>query len=145
MLAIRSPREVGESAYSAQGFEPKPLPMPLGNTLFYGDNLTIMRDRMPSNSVDLIYLDPPFKSDQNYNLIYKTLTGKPVPEQAEAFCDTWDMDAEKAELAKRIPQMMREAGVEDYYIHFWTLWVNALTDVQPHLLAYLVYMVERLI
>lgn len=119
--------------------------MPFQNTLFYGDNLTIMRDRIPSQSVDLIYLDPPFKSDQNYNLIYKTLTGKPVPEQAEAFCDTWDMDAEKAEMAKRIPQMMRETGVPDYYIHFWTLWVNTLTDVQPHLLAYLIYMVERLI
>lgn len=119
--------------------------MPLSNTLYYGDNLTIMRDKIPSQSVDLIYLDPPFKSDQNYNLIYKTLTGKPVPEQAEAFCDTWDMDAEKAELAKRIPQMMREVGVEDYYIHFWTLWVNALSDVQPHLLAYLIYMVERII
>ncbi len=115
------------------------------NRLYYGDNLMIMRERIPSNSVDLIYLDPPFKSDQNYNLIYRTLTGKPVPEQAEAFCDTWDMDAEKAELAKRIPQMMRDTGVEDYYIHFWQLWVNALQDVQPHLLAYLIYMVERLI
>jgi len=115
------------------------------NQLFYGDNLTIMRERIPSNSVDLIYLDPPFKSDQNYNLIYKTLTGKPVPEQAEAFCDTWDMDAEKQELAKRIPQMMAENDVPDYYIHFWKLWVNALQDVQPHLLAYLIYMVQRLI
>lgn len=103
--------------------------MPLQNTLLYGDNVTVMRDKLGLQSVDLIYLDPPFKSDQNYNLIYKTLTGKPVPEQAEAFCDTWDMDAEKAELARRIPQMMRETGVEDYYIHFWTLWVNALTDV----------------
>lgn len=115
------------------------------NQLYYGDNKTIMVSRMPSQFVDLIYLDPPFKSDQNYNLIYKTLTGKPVPEQAEAFCDTWDMDYEKEQLAKRIPKLMQEAGVEDYYIRFWTLWVNALTDVQPHLLAYLIYMVERLI
>ena len=64
------------------------------NRLYYGDNLRIM-ERMPSASVDLIYLDPPFKSDQNYNLVYKTMTGKPVPEQAQAFCDTWEMDAEK--------------------------------------------------
>lgn len=120
-------------------------PVPLKNTLYYGDNLVIMREKIPSQSVDLIYLDPPFKSDQNYNMIYKTLTGLPLPEQAEAFCDTWDMDAEKAELAKRIPQMMAEAGVEDYYITFWTLWVNALQKVQPHLLAYLIYMVQRLI
>lgn len=119
--------------------------MPLSNTLYYGDNLTIMREKIPSQSVDLIYLDPPFKSDQNYNLIYQTLTGKPLPEQAEAFCDTWDMDAEKAELAKRIPQMMADVGVEDYYITFWTMWVNSLQKVQPHLLAYLIYMVQRLI
>lgn len=115
------------------------------NRLFYGDNKTIMLERLLGQSVDLIYLDPPFKSDQNYNLTYKTLTGKPVPEQAEAFCDTWDMDAEKQELAKRIPKLMAKSGVEDYYIKFWTLWVNALQDAQPHLLAYLIYMVERLI
>jgi DNA modification methylase len=48
------------------------------NRLFYGDNLTIMRERIPSQSVDLIYLDPPFKSDQNYNLIYRIMTGKQV-------------------------------------------------------------------
>ena len=40
---------------------------------------------MPKHSVDLIYLDPPFNSQQNYNLLYRTMTGKPVPEQAEAF------------------------------------------------------------
>lgn len=68
------------------------------NQLYYGDNLSIM-ERMPRYSVDLIYLDPPFKSDQNYNLLYKTLTGKPVPEQAEAVCDTWEMDAEKERLS----------------------------------------------
>jgi DNA modification methylase len=114
------------------------------NRLFYGDNLTIMQ-LIPSQSVDLIYLDPPFNSKQNYNLIYKTLTGKPVPEQAEAFCDTWEMDAEKDALARRIPQLMRENGVEDYYVHFWQLWMGALQGVQPHLLAYLIYMVHRLL
>src|SRR5262245_13135717 len=132
-------------AYASRNFGPIPKADMERNQLYYGDNLTIMRDRIPAQSVDLIYLDPPFKSDQNYNLIYKTLTGKPVPEQAEAFCDTWDMDAEKQEIAKRIPELMRENGVDDYYIHFWTLWVNALQDVQPHLLAYLIYMVQRLI
>jgi DNA modification methylase len=42
------------------------------NRLYYGDNLTIMQ-RMPKNCVDLIYLDPPFNSKQNYNLLYKNL------------------------------------------------------------------------
>lgn len=114
------------------------------NKLFYGDNLSIMQ-RMAKHSVDLIYLDPPFKSQQNYNLIYKTLTGKPVPEQAEAFCDTWEMDAEKERIARAMPILMREHGVEEYYVEFWRLWIQALRHTQPHLLAYLIYMVERLL
>jgi DNA modification methylase len=114
------------------------------NKLYYGDNLTIMQ-RMPKSCVDLIYLDPPFKSQQNYNLLYKTLTGKPVPEQAEAFCDTWEMDSQKEELARNMPILMREYGIDDYYVEFWRLWMQALRNTQPHLLAYLIYMVQRLL
>lgn len=114
------------------------------NHLYYGDNLTIMQ-RMPKHSVDLIYLDPPFNSKQTYNLIYKNMTGKPVPDQADAFCDTWEMDAEKEELAKKMPILMREYDVPDYYVEFWRLWINALRHTQPHLLAYLIYMVQRLL
>lgn len=114
------------------------------NHLYYGDNLTIMQ-RMKKYSVDLIYLDPPFNSKQSYNLIYKNLTGKPVPDQAEAFCDTWEMDPQKEEIAKAMPVLMREHGVEDYYVEFWRLWINALRHTQPHLLAYLIYMVQRLL
>ncbi len=100
---------------------------------------------MPKWSVDLIYLDPPFNSKQTYNLIYQKMTGKPVPDQAEAFCDTWEMDTEKRELAKSMPILMREHGVPDYYVEFWRLWINALRHTQPHLLAYLIYMVQRLL
>lgn len=114
------------------------------NRLFYGDNLVIMRN-MLKHEVDLIYLDPPFNSKKNYNLMYKTMTGKPVPEQADAFCDTWEMTAEKEEVARAMPVLMREHGVEDYYVQFWRLWIQALRNTQPHLLAYLIYMVERLL
>lgn len=114
------------------------------NRLYYGDNLLIMQ-QMKLRSVDLIYLDPPFNSQQNYNLLYKTLTGKPVPEQAEAFCDTWEMDAQKEQLAKAMPLLMKEKGVDDYYVQFWHLWMSALRNTQPHLLAYLTYMVHRLL
>src|SRR2546425_11525879 len=41
------------------------------NTLFYGDNLFILREHIPSESVDLIYLDPPFNSSRNYNVLFK--------------------------------------------------------------------------
>lgn len=114
------------------------------NQLYYGDNLTIMQ-KMPKSSVDLIYLDPPFNSKKNYNLMYKNMTGKPVPEQVDAFCDTWELDAEKEETAKAMPVLMREHGVEDYYVQFWRLWIQALRHTQPHLLAYLIYMVQRLL
>lgn len=113
------------------------------NKLYYGDNLTIMQ-RMSLQCVDLIYLDPPFNSKKNYNLMYRTMTGKPVSEQVEAFCDTWEMDAEKEEIARKMPILMREQGIEDYYVEFWQLWIRALRHTQPHLLAYLVYMVQRL-
>ncbi len=116
------------------------------NHLYYGDTgLGSCKDRNPASCVDMIYLDPPFNSKKNYNLMYKTLTGLPVPEQVDAFCDTWEMDAEKEELAKKMPVLMREYGVEDYYVEFWRLWINALRHTQPHLLAYLIYMVQRLL
>jgi len=46
------------------------------NTLFYGDNLIILREHIPTESVDLIYLDPPFNSSRNYNVLFKDLTFK---------------------------------------------------------------------
>ena len=115
------------------------------NTLWYGDNLTIMQEKLGMNSVDLIYLDPPFNSKQNYNLLYRTLTGKPVPEQVEAFCDTWKMDPQKEQIARAMPVLMRDHGVDDYYVDFWRLWMQALRHSQPHLLAYLIFMVQRLL
>ena len=44
-----------------------------------------------------------------------------------------------------MPILMREHGIEDYYVEFWRLWINALRHTQPHLLAYLIYMVQRLL
>lgn len=115
------------------------------NKLWYGDNLTIMQRQMPKHCVDLIYLDPPFKSDANYNLLYKNMTGKPVPDQAEAFFDTWELDAYKLEVARTMPVLMREHGIDDFYVDFWQLWIKALKNTQPELLAYIIYMVQRLI
>jgi adenine specific DNA methylase Mod len=45
------------------------------NTLFYGDNLSILREYIPSESIDLIYLDPPFNSSRNYNVLFKDESG----------------------------------------------------------------------
>jgi len=51
---------------------PKPI---TDNTLFYGDNLPILREYIPDESVDLIYLDPPFNSNRSYNVLFKDETG----------------------------------------------------------------------
>ena len=48
---------------------------PPHNLLFYGDNLTVLRDHIADASVDLVYLDPPFKSDQNYNVLFADQDG----------------------------------------------------------------------
>lgn len=114
------------------------------NRLYYGDNLTIMQS-MNSGSVDLIYIDPPFNSQRTYNLIYKQATGLHVPEQEEAFCDSWELDAEKEEMARKMPIVLREYGVDESLVAFWQAWINALRNTQPHLLAYLVYMSYRLL
>jgi site-specific DNA-methyltransferase (adenine-specific) len=59
------------------------------NTLFYGDNLIILREHIPSESVDLIYLDPPFNSSRNYNVLFKDEHGTESEAQITAFEDTW--------------------------------------------------------
>ena len=62
------------------------------NTLFYGDNLDILRQNVPTGSVDLVYLDPPFNSQRNYNVLFKEKSGEASPAQIEAFTDTWEWD-----------------------------------------------------
>lgn len=114
------------------------------NRLYYGDCLTIMQE-MSLASVDLIYLDPPFKSNRDYNAIYKDETGRPLPDQIEAFCDMWTLDEERERCIRQMPVLIREAGIDDETAEFWRLWMNALRTTQPSLLAYLSYMVERLV
>ena len=70
------------------------------NQLLYGDNIDIM-NKMQSESIDLIYLDPPFNSNTNYNYLYSQATGVNVPEEAIAFCDAWTLDEEKERNTKK--------------------------------------------
>jgi DNA modification methylase len=60
------------------------------NVLYYGDNLHILREYIHDESVDLIYLDPPFNSNRSYNVLFKEETGASSPAQIEAFEDTWN-------------------------------------------------------
>ena len=59
------------------------------NHLYYGDNLAVLREHVPDGSIDLIYLDPPFNSNANYNILFKSPTGTSADAQIEAFEDTW--------------------------------------------------------
>ena len=63
-----------------------------GNTLYYGDNLDVLREHVPNESVDLIYLDPPFKSNQSYNVLFAERDGSQSAAQIKAFEDTWRWD-----------------------------------------------------
>ncbi len=63
--------------------------LPPQNALYYGDNLEIIRQYLPDECVDLIYLDPPFNSSRNYNVLFKDEGGKESEAQVVAFQDTW--------------------------------------------------------
>jgi hypothetical protein len=63
------------------------------NALYYGDNLAALRKHVDDESVDLIYLDPPFKSDQDYNILFKEQDGSRAAAQIQAFEDTWQWDS----------------------------------------------------
>ena len=104
------------------------------NRLYYGDCLTIMQD-WPLHSVDLIYLDLPFNSNHQYNSIYKDETGRPLPDQIEAFCDMWELDDERERAIRTMPVLMRESGLDDSVAELWKLWMQALRGTQPRLLA----------
>ena len=59
------------------------------NVLYYGDNLDVLRKHIPQESVDLIYLDPPFNSNRSYNVLFKESSGVGSEAQIEAFEYTW--------------------------------------------------------
>jgi site-specific DNA-methyltransferase (adenine-specific) len=67
----------------------------MDNTLYYGDNLEILRKYIKDESVDLIYLDPPFNSKANYNVLFKDESGESKA-QIQAFTDFWHWDEESA-------------------------------------------------
>ena len=111
------------------------------NTLYYGDCLGVMR-QMPRESVDLIYLDPPFNSNRVYNTIYRDELGRELPDQVEAFHDIWRLDADKV---KQIKEFKRSSEVTSIVGQLLDLWIISLQNNNPSLMAYLFYMVERLL
>src|SRR3990172_7077606 len=72
--------------------------MPAENVLYYGNNLEILRRYIKDESVDLVYLDPPFNSNQDYNVLFQEQDGSRSAAQIKAFKDTWRWDQESAGL-----------------------------------------------
>jgi DNA modification methylase len=66
------------------------------NTLYYGDNLAIMQRYLADESVDVVYLDPPFNSKRDYNATFTESSGEEASAQVKAFKDTWYWDVEGA-------------------------------------------------
>ncbi len=114
-----------------------PRQNPALNQLFYGDNLAVLRDHIPSQSVDLIYLDPPFNSRQDYNVLFAEKDGARSASQITAFTDTWEWNEESSLAYEQVV----EAGgrVAEAMRAFRTLLGG--TDM----LAYLAMMAPRLV
>lgn len=93
------------------------------NQLYYGDNLQALREHIASESIDLIYLDPPFNSKHDYNLLFKSPKGQASEAQIEAFEDTWHWNAQayrefdedfarqsKSEVRRSVPLSSRKSS-----------------------------------
>lgn len=72
------------------------------NTLYYGDNLDVLRRYVKDESVDLVYLDPPFNSNQDYNVLFAEKDGTRAAAQIKAFGDTWQWDTAAAAAYQEI-------------------------------------------
>ena len=107
------------------------------NTLYYGDNLDILRRYVADESVDLVYLDPPFNSNANYNVLFKEHSGEQAASQIRAFEDTWTWSME-AELA--LEAMIVEGGQV-------SVAMQALRKLlgTSNMMAYLAMMAPRLV
>ena len=70
------------------------------NHLYYGDNLQVLRESIAAESVDLIYLDPPFNSKRDYNLLFKSPKGHEI----EAFEDTWHWNTQSEQEFDELPK-----------------------------------------
>ena len=108
------------------------------NKLYYGDNLDVLRASVASESVDLVYLDPPFNSNASYNVLFKARSGAQSQAQIEAFDDTWHWN----ESAERAFDKVMSSGHSDAAIMLKAM-RSALGE--NDMMAYLAMMAVRLI
>jgi DNA modification methylase len=107
------------------------------NVLYYGDNLDILQRYVKDETVDLVYLDPPFNSNATYNVLFAEQSGTRAAAQVKAFEDTWTWDQE---AAREYEETVEAGGrVADALRAFWTFLGPS------NMLAYLAMMAPRLV
>src|SRR5687767_7439067 len=107
------------------------------NRLYYGDNLDVLRRHVPDESVDLVYLDPPFNSNQSYNVLFAEHDGTRAAAQIRAFEDTWQWDQA---AAAALQEIVEQGGRVSQTMQAFR---TALGD--SDMLAYLAMMAPRLV
>jgi len=107
------------------------------NKLYLGDNLDILREYVPDESIDLIYLDPPFNSNATYNVLFQEKSGEKSAAQITAFEDTWQWSQESEyayqEIVKESPKKLSDL------IQAFRMFLG-----QNNMMAYLTMMAQRL-
>jgi DNA modification methylase len=108
------------------------------NKLYFGDNLDVLRESIPSESVDLVYLDPPFNSKANYNVLFRTPKGLESSAQITAFEDSWHW-TEQAE--KEFGELVHQSNTDVSEM------IQALRRFlgENDMMAYLTMMANRLL
>ena len=108
------------------------------NTLFYGDNLGILQEHIADESVDLIYLDPPFNSNRSYNVLFREESGAEAQAQITAFEDTWHWNSAAEQTHHDLVTLAPEAV---------SRMIAALREFigANQMMAYLVMMAARLV
>ncbi len=107
------------------------------NLLYYGDNLDVLRRHLKDETVDLIYLDPPFKSNQDYNVLFAEQDGTRSAAQIKAFEDTWRWDQE---AARSYQEVVEAAGKVSQVMQAFRQFLG-----ENDMLAYLAMMAPRLV
>jgi site-specific DNA-methyltransferase (adenine-specific) len=105
-------------------------------TLYYGDNLDILRRYIADESIDLIYLDPPFNSNATYNILFAERNGTQAAAQAKAFEDTWKWGPEAQAALEEVVEVSDQTSLAMQAFH--TLLGH------NNMLAYLAMMAPRL-
>src|SRR5437879_5316217 len=111
------------------------------NRLYFGDNLDILREHIKDESIDLVYLDPPFNSSATYNVLFKSPKGQQSPAQITALEDTWhwgeQAEREFTELlhgkntdVAEMMQALRKFLGENDMMAYLTMMANRLVELQ---------------